>query len=138
MALIAGTVDVTMVTLLWKYYIKKFNLAPFVRMAKQFASQNGLKSQVVQHATRQKEQNKETKEKFVKGAIQSLPMGQLLQNVMDSQGISGEEIFGLLQDQDFMKGIMVMVNTFGGVVKKLSGKSGDKEEPKYADLVSYQ
>jgi len=118
----ALTVDVTAVTILWKFYIKRYNLKPFIRMAKQFASQNGIKSQQTQHQTRMTAQNKQTKTKLAKGLVETLPFGGTLQKIMESQGISGEEIFNVMQEPNFVKGIMVIVDAFGGVASRLTGK----------------
>jgi len=98
-------------------------------MAKQFASQMGTKSQVVQHDARNVKLAKVAKQKFVDGAIQELPMGGLLKKIMDSQHISSDELFAVLQDQNFIKGIKVIINTFGGIIEKITGK-GESEQGK--------
>jgi hypothetical protein len=119
--------------LVLKYYLMRTNLKPFIRMAKQFASQMGTKSQEVQHETRNLKLAKQAKQKFVNGAIQELPMGGLLKKIMDSQHISSDEVFAVLQDQNFIKGIKVIINTFSGIADRITGK-GESEQGKEQNI----
>ena len=91
-------------------------------MGKQFASINGFKSQKVQHQRAAVAMNTNTKKKIADAAISELPLGGLLQRIIEKAGISPNEIFGLIQDENFMKGVMVIMNLFGGVVGKVTGK----------------
>ncbi|MCJ7559269.1 hypothetical protein MUO79_01460 [Candidatus Bathyarchaeota archaeon] len=121
--------------LVLRLYLKKY--APYVRMARQFASQMGMKSQVVQHDTRMKVMQKEAKAKVAKAAIESLPMGGILGKIIDKAGISPEEIFALLQDQDFIKGIKVLMDTFSGVVGKITGKDKTEDQTQQFDQTQF-
>lgn len=112
------------------------NLKPYIRMAKQFASSMGMKSQVVQHDAKMKVMQKEAKAKVAKAAINALPMGGILGKIIDKAGISPEEIFALLQDQDFIKGIKVLIDTFGGIKDVILRK--DKTEEGTKQISEYQ
>ena len=122
---VAATTDIIMVTVLWTFYSRKFK--PLIRFAKQYMSHLGVKSQEVQHEHRAVIRQKETKEKLAKGFVKELPFGGTLQRVMEAQGISGEEIFEVVQDEKFMKGVMVIINTFGNIVGKVTGKKEGEE-----------
>jgi hypothetical protein len=113
--------------LLLQIILIRMNLKPYVRMAKQFASQMGLKSQVVQHQKANVELVKTAKAKVTQAAIESLPMGGILQSILAKAHVTPEEIFALIQDQDFMKGVQVIIGTFSGIIGKVTGK-GEKDE----------
>lgn len=102
------------------------NLKPYVRMAKQFASQMGLQSQKVQHQKANVILVKNAKAKVAQAAIESLPMGGILQSILAKAHVTPEEIFALIQDADFMKGVQVIIGTFSGIIGKVTGK--EKEE----------
>jgi 3-oxoacyl-[acyl-carrier-protein] synthase III len=125
--LVSVIVNVTITYLVLQLILIKMNLKPYVRMAKQFASQMGLQSQKVQHQKANVELVKQAKAKVTKAAIDSLDMGGILSKILDKAGISPEEIFALIQDQDFMKGVKVIIDTFGGIVGKVTGKGGEKQ-----------
>lgn len=112
--------SITLVVLI--LYLKRMNLTPYIRMAKQFASQMGLKSQAVQHDRATVQLAKQAKAKVAKAAIESLPMGGILGRILEKAQVSPEEIFALIQDQNFMKGVQVIINTFSGIVEKVTGK----------------
>lgn len=112
--------------LVLKLYLIRLNIQPYIRMAKAYASQMGTKSQQVQHSTRQKQLATEAKRKVADAAIDELPMGGVLKRVIEKAGLSGEEIFSLIQDQDFMKGVQVIIGTFSGAIQKITGKSEEK------------
>jgi len=113
--------------LLIKLILIKAGLQPYIRMAKQFASQMGLKSQAVQHEAKQKVMAKEAKAKVARAAVDSLPGGGMLGKIIERAGVTPDEIFALLQDQDFIRGIKVLMDTFSGVVQKITGK-GESEQ----------
>jgi len=121
-------INAMLTLLVLKYYLWKMNLTPYIRLAKQMASQLGMKGQASKHDTRMKAIQKEAKAKVAGAAISALPMGGMLGKIIEKAGISPEEIFALLQDQDFIKGIKVLMDTFGGVVGKITGKDGGKGE----------
>lgn len=104
------------------------NLKPFIRMAKQYASQMGEKSQEVQHQTRNRKLATQAKEKMVNGFIDQLPGGGILKRVVESQHISPDELFAVIQDQNFIKGIKVIIDTFGGIVQKVTGRESETEK----------
>ena len=114
--------------LVLKWYLWKMNLKPYIRMAKQFASHMGVRSQVVQHDAKMKVMQKEAKAKVAHAAIDALPMGGILGKIIDKAGISPDEIFALLQDQDFIKGIKVLVETFGGIKDAILRKDKPEKE----------
>ena len=122
--------------LLLKLYLKRMNLQPYIRMAKQFASQMGMKSQAVQHEAKMKVMQKEAKAKVAHAAIESLPMGGILGRIIEKAGISPDEIFALLQDADFIKGIKVLLETFGGIKDKILGKEGTEKETSKSNMES--
>ena len=95
-------------------------------MARQFASAMGQQSQVVQHERKNVKLAAEAKVKVLDAAIETLPMGGILKQVLLKAQVSPDEIFALMQDQNFMKGVQVIIKTFSGVIDKISGK--DKEE----------
>jgi hypothetical protein len=124
--LISVIVNLSATYVLLQLVLIRMNLKPYVRMAKQFASQMGTKSQEVQHNTANIKLAKTAKAKVTKAAIESLPMGGVLAQILAKAQVSPDEIFALMQDANFMKGVQVIINTFGGIAGKIMGK--DKEE----------
>lgn len=122
---LSTTLNVTVTILLFKLIVMKLGLSKYMRLASAGASALGHKSGEVRHMRKVAAMNEGTKKRITDAAIQELPMGAVLQRVIERAGISPTEIFNLLQDQDFMKGVMVMINTFGGVVSRITGK-GEK------------
>jgi len=113
--------------LVLKYYLWQLKLGPVLRMGKAWAGQMGTKSQQVQHAAKMKVMQTEAKAKVAKAAVEALPMGGILGKIIDKAGISPEEIFALLQDQDFIKGIKVLLDTFGGIKDAILKKEKPEE-----------
>jgi hypothetical protein len=72
------------------------------------------------------------KEKAMKGAINTLPGGGILRAILEKSGLTGEEMFALMQDQDFLKGIKVIIDTFSGVggfiKEKITGEKAGNQE----------
>jgi hypothetical protein len=130
---ISAIVNVFITWLLLQLILIKMNLKPYVRMAKQFASQMGLNSQKVQHDKRTKEMATAAKAKVTAAAIDTLPMGGILKQVLSKAQVTPDEIFALLQDPNFMKGVKVMIDTFGGIYQKITGAG--KEPEKQIDSV---
>lgn len=121
---IATVLNLSITIFALRVYLRKF--APYVRMARQFASAMGQQSQVVQHERKNVKLAAEAKVKVLDAAIETLPMGGILKQVLLKAQVSPDEIFALMQDQNFMKGVQVIIKTFSGVIDKISGK--DKEE----------
>jgi hypothetical protein len=126
MALIAATVDVTMVTILWHFYIKKYNLHPFIRFAKQYAGILGAKGGASKRDVKLRAKNTVTETKLLDGLIAQIPMGGAIKAIMEKQGLSGLDVFDALQDENFVKGVKVLYSAFGGIVGKFQGKPAEE------------
>ena len=125
MTLIINTAGTLLVL---RIYLQRLNIKPLLKMARQFASNMGLKSQEVQHTTRNKKLAQAAKQKVANAAIEELPMGGILKRIIDRANISPDEIFALIQDQEFIKGIKVIIGAFGGVVEKITGKGSEEKK----------
>lgn len=104
-----------------KLAIRKLGLSRFIRLGKQFASSMGTQSQVVQHDRKFKALQQGAKEKVMKGAIASLPGGSFIEAALAKAQISPDEIFALMQDENFVKGLLKIKDTVGGLIGKISG-----------------
>ena len=114
---------------LLKIILVKYNLKPIITMAKQAASMLGQQSQKVQADSRTVKLRKQAKEKVVKGAIEQLPGGSMLQKIVESQGISPDELFSLATDENFVKGIAFILKQFGSLTGAIAGKLSGNKEP---------
>lgn len=128
----SAIINVLLTVLLLRLILIKLKLKPIIRMAQQAASMMGTTSQQVQHTAKLKATQKVAKEKAMKGAIQSLPGGSILQTILTKSGLSPEEMFALMQDQDFLKGIKTIIDTFQGaagfIKEKVTGEKVGAEE----------
>lgn len=121
--------SLTVTIIFWRYIIYKLKLKPLLVMGRRFASSMGQESQAVQHTAKLKQTQKIAKEKAMKGAVDSLPGGGILRAILEKSGLTGEEMFALMQDQDFLKGIKVIIDTFSGVGAFVKEKvTGQKSE----------
>jgi len=125
MALFVIVFDTIIINILIQYYLRKYGLGKVAKFAKMYMSHLGEKSQVAQHNARQKIIAKEAKDKMAKAALEEVP---LLGRIADRAGVNGEEIFALLQDQEFMKGMGVIVDIGDGLLKRLKGVETKKPE----------
>lgn len=106
----------------------KLNIKPLIAMARRFASSMGEKSGQVRTTKKNQVIVARTKQKIVDGAIETLPLGNVLKGIMERQGISAEEIFVTLQDENFIKGIQVLIKTFSGLAGKITGRTDKNEQ----------
>ena len=86
----------------------------------------GQKSGEVRHNRVVKRMNVQTKKKIADAAIEELPGGEILKRVISRANISPDEIFNLIQDENFMKGVVIIIKTFGGFMNKITGKGEEK------------
>jgi len=59
-----------------------------------------------------------------------IPQAGVVLDILKGLGLSQNEAFAVLTDESFVKGIMVMVQTFGGSIQKLSEFLGKKTSSK--------
>jgi uncharacterized protein YneF (UPF0154 family) len=111
-----------------KLILRQIMQNPMLKAARMTLSNWGTKSQSVQHQRKQIIKNKETETKLLDGLIESLPMGGAIKNVMKQKGLSGTDVFEALQDENFVKGVMFLWKTFGGLIGKITGKSEQQEQ----------
>lgn len=122
-------INALLLYVLWKALIYRMNLKPLIQSARQFRTILGEHSQKIQHDRKQVIKNKVTETKLLDGLIQSLPMGNAIKSVMEQKGLNGIDVFEALQDENFVKGIMVLYKTFGGLIQKITGKEDKAEQP---------
>ena len=119
-------INVCVTVVLFRIAIWKLGLQRYLRMASQYASMMGQKSGEVRHNRVVKRMNVQTKKKIADAAIEELPGGEILKRVISRANISPDEIFNLIQDENFMKGVVIIIKTFGGFMNKITGKGEEK------------
>ena len=131
--LISAIINVAVTIALFKLIVMKLGLQKYLRFASQRAAELGTLSGKAKQGRIQAVKNKGTQEKLLNGVIESLPMGGAIKQVMERQGLSGSDVFEALQDENFIKGVMFLYKTFGGIANKISGKLSGKEESGNSD-----
>jgi Sec-independent protein translocase protein TatA len=121
-------INVSITILAAKLIIKAALPKGAMQAVKQFRTMMGERSQVVQHTAKQRQLAAVGKQKMTKAAIETLPMGGAIQSMIDKAGITPDELWATLQDEEFLKGIMVIYRAFGGLIGKITGHEGKKED----------
>lgn len=121
--------------LLFKLIVMKLGLQKYLRFASAYATQLGVKSGESKRGRILKIKSKETQSRLLEGLIEELPMGAQIKQVMNKKGISGLDVFDALQDENFIKGVMFLYKTFGGIASKITGKlTGNEPKPEETDM----
>lgn len=117
---VAAMTDCIIFGTLYHHYVHR-KFGHLIGMAKNYASILGEKSGESRRGAKNKILVKGAKEKVINGMIEQLPLGGLLKKIMEDKGVSAEEIFALIQDEDFMKGVKAILGMFGAVADKITG-----------------
>ena len=93
-------------------------------MGKRFASSMGSASGEAKHYKQTIQLQNSAKEKIVHNGMKALPFGEQLEPFIAKMGLTNDEVFALLQNQDFVKGIMTIIQMGGNVVGFISQSLG--------------
>jgi hypothetical protein len=106
-------------------YVYRSNLKPLISMGRRFAASMGEKSGESKRAAKLTKTQVEARGKVTTGIIDQLPFKDQIRKM----GLTDEQIIALLQDEDFMKGLMVASKTISGLFGSLKGAiTGNKED----------
>jgi hypothetical protein len=123
---ISAALNIALTLFLLKLVLWKLNLKPLISMARRYAGSLGEKSQAVQHNRKLIVKNKITEQKMVDGILGELPFGNIIKRAFDKMGIGAGDVADVMQDENFVKGIIKLIQVGGGLVGKITGK--EKEQ----------
>ena len=130
-----ATFDTIIINVIIAFYMRKYGLSKVAKFAKMYMSHLGVKSQEAQHTAKQKELAAGAKDKMAKAAMEEVP---LLGRIAERAGVSGEEIFAVLQDKEFLNGMGVIVDIGDSLIKRLRGTGEEKPKESKPKKVSDQ
>lgn len=111
-----------------KAILKATGINRLLPAVKQMYSMMGQHSQANRRDARQIILAKQGREKMTRAAIETLPMGNAIQKMIEKSGITPDELWATLQDENFIKGVKVIYSTFGSLFEKITGRGEEKKE----------
>ena len=132
MITISAVINIVITVLFIRIMVWKLGLQRYMRLAQQGATMLGQRSGEVRGKRAVQRQNIQTKTKLATAAFDELPFGGLLKRLVDRAGVTGDELWNLLQDENFIKGLEVLAELGGGLLGKLSkltSKSDENTQP---------